>query len=471
MTAKQVFEAMLIETSKVHASTLMLDDFNYFFNKAINQYINKRYSIYDMQQQTTDDIRVLKSTATLTPQITNAYDNMSDATSALSVYNQSIANLFGVTYEVNLPSDYFHMLNCICIFKVKKKYNCWDAGTYVQFGATKLDSDKWGQIINDFYNRPSFKRPYYFLHNVNTKLSENENKHDANYINEFTNEFNINTPGTTDMVTGDTSKFPQFVLSNGLKVIVEATQPPGSAMLGDNLMKWIENKTIKFVDEDVQYLIENYVYGDMDPKTSNCSIIKQENDDNYYIIRTPNGSTSEKGYLCENPNTKKLYSGVSTDPNKITVDYQSTKSGEFPRTLVLQKNSNEMPITVDLVQKESGSRHANVTGVRMEIRYGKDNSVFELAAVLVDYIKAPQFIRLTQEQIDLTEDTSQILEFPDYVCQEIINELTTLVMENNGDPRLQSHYSVSQSIAQPAQAQTQSAAPAQRPSRSAAAQS
>lgn len=53
--------------------------------------------------------------------------------------------------------------------------------------------------------------------------------------------------------------------------------------------------------------------------------------------------------------------------------------------------------------------------------------------------------------MDLTEDTSQVMEFPDYVCQEIINELVLLIMENTGDPRLQSHNSVTTTIAQPAQ--------------------
>jgi hypothetical protein len=69
----------------------------------------------------------------------------------------------------------------------------------------------------------------------------------------------------------------------------------------------------------------------------------------------------------------------------------------------------------------------------MEIRYGKDDEIFELDKVYVDYLKTPQHIRLTQQQIDLTEDTSQILEFPDYVCQEIINGLVRLVMENASD--------------------------------------
>ncbi len=91
----------------------------------------------------------------------------------------------------------------------------------------------------------------------------------------------------------------------------------------------------------------------------------------------------------------------------------------------------------------------------MEIRYGKDDTIFELVEVLVDYVKSPQYIRLTPEQLDLTIDTSQVMEFPDYVCQEIINELVTLVMENTADPRLQTHIPVTQSIAQPAQATEQ----------------
>jgi len=33
----------------------------------------------------------------------------------------------------------------------------------------------------------------------------------------------------------------------------------------------------------------------------------------------------------------------------------------------------------------------------------------------------------------MTADTSQIMEFPDYVCQEIINELVHILMENSTD--------------------------------------
>lgn len=48
MTAREVYEAMLIELNKVEAPSMLLEDFNYLFNKAIYQYINKRYNIYDI---------------------------------------------------------------------------------------------------------------------------------------------------------------------------------------------------------------------------------------------------------------------------------------------------------------------------------------------------------------------------------------------------------------------------------------
>ena len=82
----------------------------------------------------------------------------------------------------------------------------------------------------------------------------------------------------------------------------------------------------------------------------------------------------------------------------------SQVSGGLPKTIKLTKGS------ISNVNREAQVRHGNVSPVRMEIRYGKDTSTFELDKVFIDYIKTPQYIRLTQEQIDTVEDTSQILE-------------------------------------------------------------
>jgi hypothetical protein len=55
----------------------------------------------------------------------------------------------------------------------------------------------------------------------------------------------------------------------------------------------------------------------------------------------------------------------------------------------------------------------------------------------------------------LVEDTSQVLEWPDYVCYEIVKELVTLLLENAGDPRLQTNIPINQAIASPVQQQPQ----------------
>lgn len=164
MTAKGIYEAVLTEMNKLQAPSITLEDFNYFANKAISQYINKRYNIYDVNQQTTDDLRVLKATTMLTPQRASIY-NVDDEEAQDA---ELIKSLYGATYEVNLPDDYLHMLNCICVFKVNAQHKCYNQGEYLQFGASRLTADAWSQIINNFYMKPSYKRPYYYIHNVNT---------------------------------------------------------------------------------------------------------------------------------------------------------------------------------------------------------------------------------------------------------------------------------------------------------------
>lgn len=286
MTVRQLFEYALIELNKVQAPSLLLEDYNYFINKAVNQYINKVYNLYEINQQKSDDLRVLKASAVLTPSLQTIYPEQS----------AGVGNpLFKTTYEVDLPDDYLHILNCVVEYTVASRFKCYNAGTKIHFGAKRLTSDMFSQIINNYYMRPSYKNPYFYINNVTT---------------------------------------------------------------------------------------------------------------------------------------------VPTYPTKSTSESDS---------VVYPTNEN--------VERVEENRYGNRSKVRMELRYGKDNSTFTLSRVYIDYLKAPQFIRLTQEQVDDTIDQSQIMEFPDYVCQEITNELVRLLLENASDPRLQSHIPVNQSIANPSQEQ------------------
>lgn len=290
MTVKQVYHALLIELNKVSAPNFLLEDFNYYINKAIYQFINKRYNIYDINQQTTDDISVLKSTAILQPK---------KADTSYNITGLQGTSLYGAIYEVKLPLDYLHILNCICNFKIKQNYNCYNKDSYVQVGAKRLTSDMQSLVLKNFYTKPSYTNPYYFINNVHNSL---------------------------------------------IDPLVEVNEP-----------------------------------------------------------------------------------------SKISIGGQSIN-----------------------VTSQSKSTQTNSYQVRLEIRCGEDNPLFELTDILIEYLRIPQNINLTQDQLEMVEDTSQIMEFPDYVCREIINELVKLLLENSSDPRLQTNLAVNQTIAPPIQQQSQS---------------
>lgn len=362
MTAKQMFEALLTELSKVNAPSMLLQDFNYFMNKAVYQYINKRYNIYDVNQQTTDDLRVLKATATIPIADSN--------------YNTG----FVKSVSFDLPEDYLHMLNCICLYNVTKRNKCYNQNDDVPFAAKRLTADAWSIIINDYYNRPLPWRPYYYIHNVN---ASNELP-----TNPMTSENKYGTDPTTE-----------------------------------------ENGTI-----ETEWIIK-------------LDFTTKDNPNQVFELETP--VKKEDGWETTKE-CKELISEHGDNYKVITKTITESKPGNFRRVINLT-NFDENPVST--VERTAGVRYGNPTKIRCEIRYGNDIDTYKLKAVYIDYIKTPQTIRLTQEQVDKIEDTSQILEFPDYVCQEIVNELVTLVMENTADPRLQTHIPITQSIANPAQSQ------------------
>lgn len=280
------------------------------------------------------------------------------------------AKLFGGTYEVDLPHDYLHMLNCVCIYKMSKNHKCYNQGDYVDFSAKRLTADAWSNILNDYYNRPLPEHPYYYIHNVSDK--------EDGY-----NPITADGEGT-DMV--------------GLYEV----KPGGSTELAGipDTVGTSNQSTVLTIDNTEVVLVNGKYYAKTDFENGNLKKDAKPFDEGS-LIQTTTRTLSDTG---------------GTNFNRVI---------------------NIGGKDVSVVERETAYRYGNASKVRCEIRYGRDNSVYQLEKVFIDYIKAPQVIRLTKEQVDLTEDTSQIMEFPDYVCQEIINELTTLVMARDGDPRLQ----------------------------------
>ena len=60
MTVRDLYDAALIEINKLEAPSMLLEDYNYLINKAIQQKVNKSYNMYEINQQATDDLLALK---------------------------------------------------------------------------------------------------------------------------------------------------------------------------------------------------------------------------------------------------------------------------------------------------------------------------------------------------------------------------------------------------------------------------
>lgn len=279
MTIRELYDYALIEMNKVEAPSLLLEDFNYFINKAVQQYINKVYNRYDINQQSSDDLRVLKATAQIPLTKT---DNKQSGFGKVGSKEKFV-------YAANLPDNYMHLLNCIVEYKVNKKFKCYNAEDHVDFPARRLTADLAAGIMRNAYMKPDYRRPYFYINNIDP------------------------VGGVTDAIV-------------------------------DN------------VDSDDDY----------------TDSVKPEN-----------------------------------------------------------------------------TRNANPSKVRLELRFGSDDSVFEPVCIYVDYIKAPMFIRLTYDEITRTDDITRPMEFPDYACYEIVNEFVKLLMENSSDNRLQTNYPINQTIADP----------------------
>jgi hypothetical protein len=254
----------------------------------------------------------------------------------------------------------------------------------------------YSQVIDNFWNKPTYKKPYYYIHNVNSVK-------DISFENRAT--VPTNPYGGLGNFVLPTSN--EFLALHNLSDIKENTSVTISetsdfSETGDYIVTYTDvnnnSKTLVFKASKISGSLES---------GTDVPIVEQYNGEE---INTPQVDAKGKAIIIGKGNK------------------ESIKIGN---------------IDASLREKSAEIRYGNRSEVRVEIRYGTDDSVFELTDVYIDYIKAPQHIRLTQKQLDTTEDTSQLLEFPDYVCQEIINELVHLVMENIGDQRLQTHPVVS----------------------------
>lgn len=336
MTVKELLQYAIIETKKNGAPNLLLEDYNYFINKAVQQTVNTFYNFYNADQQRTDDLRVLKDFVKI--EVTEENKRLDETDN------------MGTIYEVRLPENYYHLISCQVQFKLKENWRCYEEGQKWTNRALRATGEINSDAINNAYFRPSYRNPYYYI---------------------------INN-----------------AYSNGV---------------------W-----------------KNYLYL-LDYKDSDFSTIEDQK-----MI----GSTLDI-----------IYKGLTSDnKKKVNTEYNTRIKKYLEEGGLI--SINDPSIKSKLQQAKTPDQSKQILGslynnVLLQLRVGSTD-VFEVVNVFVDYLKTPQYIILTQKQFDKDIDTSQVLEFPEYVCQEILHTLVKLLLENYSDPRLQTNAAINNTIAPPA---------------------
>lgn len=160
MTLRQAYEYALIESNKLKAPSMLLEDYIYLFNKAIQQKVNEIYNRFDINQQSSDDLRVLQTTAKL---------------------SKSSGDYF------ELPDDYLHILNCMAVFEGVSTRSEQCGLSYlkeVKYPCRRMTADLEAGLLNNYYLKPAVNRPYYYLVTDSVAVDQALNKKQENQSSE-----------------------------------------------------------------------------------------------------------------------------------------------------------------------------------------------------------------------------------------------------------------------------------------------
>lgn len=259
MTERDLYDAALIEINKLEAPSMLLEDYNYLINKAIQQKVNKSYNWYETNQQTTDDLLALKVPAKLeikTQLDKNFIPNESD------------------NYYCELPLNYWHMLNCVIQFDENPDSTmCNTKQKSTSALARKLTSDLYPSIINNAYFKPSPKNPYYRViknhaKTVNAVMSDLLDGECAESIDLDEAIRNILYPGDKidhdyllDLRCGNTERYqPKYAYIDYLKtpnIIMLTQEDLDNEQDNTQIMEFPDYVCYEIINEFVKLLLEN----------------------------------------------------------------------------------------------------------------------------------------------------------------------------------------------------------------------
>ena len=255
MRVREVYDNLLTELNKVEAPSLLLESFNYFLGKAINEVNNQWYSFYEQNQLLTDNLRVLTRTT--------ACEKVE--------YNGLIL--------YKLPPDYWHLLpGSIMNYTVVPV--CTGGPTTYQAMVIKADSQINSGIFKDYYTKPSYKRPYLYMHEIQVVTGPITETYEIQI------KCGVNTRYTPEILQLDYLKKPK--LPNKEIKEAESTNLPFTQknlyLLSEELESELDTDTSAIME-----FPENFCYEIINKLTA--LVLEQNGDTNRLQVNTPLNQT------------------------------------------------------------------------------------------------------------------------------------------------------------------------------------
>lgn len=158
ITARQAYINVLTELVKEEAPTLYLEDFLYYINKAISEYMKSRYEMFELNQQLADDMRVWKKT----------FISTSLTTPVNNIFQSKV-----VAGKTLIFAHYRHLLSCVIEVYISRPITKCDqrAGTEELYKVTRMSPEIKAGLLGNKYLEATFYRPYYEIMDNNIIVS------------------------------------------------------------------------------------------------------------------------------------------------------------------------------------------------------------------------------------------------------------------------------------------------------------
>lgn len=243
MTEKQSYENILMELRKGKAPSLHLEDYNYWMNKGVQEYVNERYRLFQQTQQLTDDLQALMVPTVFTlTQVGAIFTGIYSGDYTSGVLPVVLGRRYDSDfYRFALPNNYWHILGAHIDVKLKSSYKCYPTGYTTSMPAKKLDQDVANGVINNSFLKPLFNRPYFGFSNGTSQKADlfiyvgDRSKFKAttvaiDYLKEVSTINLTQSQVDLPLDTSATLEFQDYVcneiIKRVVKLIMEATSDP-----------------------------------------------------------------------------------------------------------------------------------------------------------------------------------------------------------------------------------------------------